>query len=282
MSRHWVFTVYGDEVKFFFDECVEYCIFGNEKCPTTGRWHKQGYVCFVNRKRMSAVKKLDSTAHWEVKRGTVRQAVDYCKKDGDYYERGDLPVEERHHKDSEFKVVLDLVRAGDFKAIENGPYLGTYIRYKKTFDSYDDRKFEPLDEPRGVWLHGTPGVGKDTAVINKYKPYVKPHNKWWDGYNDEETVLFSDMGADEFKYFVNHLKQWADRYPFTAEYKGGSRKIHPKKFFVTSNFSLSSCCRAVDTDVTPFKRRFDCVDADTKTVTKRMKCKPDVTLEELI
>lgn len=57
------------------------------------------FVCFVmftNGQRLTSIKKLLPTAHWEVKsRGsTFRQASDYCKKDGDFTEWGTLPQEQ--------------------------------------------------------------------------------------------------------------------------------------------------------------------------------------------
>lgn len=267
-SKHWVFTVFSDEVSFFFSDVVQYCIFGNENCPKTGRWHKQGYVCFKKRMRLTGVKKLDGIAHWEVKRGTVQEAIDYCKKDGNFYEYGDVPVESGKRDGNEFKIVLDLVREGKFDEIENGPYLGTYIRYKKTFDAYDMRKYEDLPEPRGIWVYGKPGTGKDSNVKIKYSPYVKSHNKWWDGYDDEENVLWSDLDPEEMKYFFNYFKQWADRYPFKAEFKGGSRTIHPKRFIVTSNHSMDSL-PLFDVQKVALKRRFGTIDFDNDMVTKR-------------
>lgn len=269
-AKHWVFTSYSDNVTFFDNEKVQYCIYGNEVCPTTGRKHKQGYVCFKNRVRMPFLKSLDDTAHWEMKRGTVEEAVEYCKKDGDYHEYGELPVEAGKRQANEFKIVLELAKQGKFDEIEDGPYLGTYIRYKKTFDSYDRRSYEDLPEPRGIWVYGDPGTGKDSNVKVKYNPFVKSHNKWWDGYNDEENVLWSDLDPDEMRYFFNYFKQWADRYPFNAEYKGGSKKIHPKRFIVTSNHSIDQLYLG-DIQTKALKRRFDVVEYDNDVVTKRPK-----------
>nr|QTE03474.1 MAG: replication-associated protein [Emberiza cioides CRESS-DNA-virus sp.] len=268
-SKNWCFTVFKDEVQFFDNEKIQYCIFGNEKCPKTGRWHKQGFAQFKTKQRLTALKKLDETAHWEAKRGTTQEAIDYCKKDGDYYETGNT-VEHGAREGNEFKIVLELAKQGKFDEIENSKYLGTYIRYKKTFDSYDQRQYKDLDEPRGIWVHGKPGGGKDSNVKLKYNPYTKAHNKWWDGYNDEENVLWSDFDRNEMKYFFNYIKQWSDRYPFKAEYKGGSKTIHPKKFIVTSNHCLEDACET-PMQHQALKRRFDEIDFDQEIVTKKPK-----------
>lgn len=268
-SKNWCFTTFRDEVEFFNEDKIKYIIFGNEKCPKTGKWHKQGYVQFKNRMRITNLKKLDNTAHWEIQRGTTEEAIKYCKKDGNFYELG-TPSKPGDREGNEFKIILELAKQGKFEEIENGPYLGTYIRYKKTFDSYDRREYKDLEEPRGIWVHGEPGSGKDTNVKLKFNPYTKAHNKWWDGYNDEENVLWSDFDRNEMKYFFNHFKQWSDRYPFKAEHKGGSKTIHPKKFIVTSNWDLESACET-EMQHQALKRRFDQIDFDKEIITKKPK-----------
>lgn len=263
--KHWCFTVFADEVSFFDDDNVQYCIFGNEKCPKTGRWHKQGYVCFKNRCRLTALKKLDSTAHFEVKRGTVREATDYCKKDGDYYEFGEYPVEERSNA-SVYKKCIDLAESGDIESIKND-YPGQFLRYKRTFEGLLKYPLFELIEPRGYWIVGSPGCGKDTNVM-RLNPFVKAHNKWWDGYKGEKYVLLSDFTRKDAEYLTTYLLQWTDRYPFTAEYKGGSMKISPERFYVTSNFIMDVIFDNVTT-LQAMVRRFHVIDFDNDVVIKR-------------
>lgn len=266
MSRckHWCFTVYADEVKFFFD--AVYCIFGNEKCPTTGRWHKQGYVVFESNKRLTALKKLDSSAHFEPKRGTVQQAIDYCKKDGDYYEFGTPPVEERSNANV-YGECIKLARSGDLRTIAD-EYPGQYLRYKRTFEELVEFDCTSLDEPRGYWIMGQPGTGKDSNVM-KLKPFVKSHNKWWDGYNGEDYVLLSDLDKNDAKWIGTYLKIWTDRYPFNAEFKGGSRMICPKRFYVTSNYPIEYLFDTEPFLCDAFKRRFHIINFDTGVIVKR-------------
>jgi len=52
------------------------------------------------------------------------------------------------------------------------------------------------------------------------------------------------------------LKIWADRYPFTAQIKGGVlQKIRPAKIIVISNYRLSDCFPDAR-DADPIARRF--------------------------
>lgn len=74
-----------------------YYVYGKEVAPTTGTPHLQFMVCFISKKRLTAVKKLlRNDAHWEIKSGnsTFKQASDYCKKDGNFVEWGVLPKEQ--------------------------------------------------------------------------------------------------------------------------------------------------------------------------------------------
>jgi hypothetical protein len=71
-------------------------VFGREIAPTTGTPHLQGYVHFERTKRLSGVRVLfPHGTHLEPRRGTPEQAADYCKKDGDFEERGVLPAQGR-------------------------------------------------------------------------------------------------------------------------------------------------------------------------------------------
>lgn len=71
---------------------IRYLVVGRET-GDSGTPHLQGYVCFQVRKTIAAAKQLlGNRAHLEVKRGTVVQASDYCKKDADFDEYGTLPT----------------------------------------------------------------------------------------------------------------------------------------------------------------------------------------------
>jgi len=66
----------------FDTEVVRYLCCGAEVCPTSRRYHWQGYVEFTKALDLSSTKKAlqCSYAHLEPRRGSQQQAIDYCKK----------------------------------------------------------------------------------------------------------------------------------------------------------------------------------------------------------
>lgn len=94
-SKHWCFTINNptpeDEARLQA-LATTYLVYGRE-VGAAGTPHLQGYVAFPDRKRFGQVRTyLGGQAHVERCRGTPAQAATYCKKDGDFFERGEPPV----------------------------------------------------------------------------------------------------------------------------------------------------------------------------------------------
>jgi Putative viral replication protein len=70
---------------------VEYIVFGRE-VGATGTPLLQGTVCFLSRKRLAQVITVIGQARCSVTRN-LRQSINYCKKDGDFTEIGEPPVD---------------------------------------------------------------------------------------------------------------------------------------------------------------------------------------------
>jgi len=94
------------------------------------------------------------------------------------------------------------------------------------------------DSVRGVWIHGPSGTGKSHAARNNYGSsfFLKPQNKWFDGYVGQATIVLDDYDCGAT--LGHHLKIWMDRYACTGEIKGGVTQLRHTKFVVTSNFSI--------------------------------------------
>lgn len=94
-ARNWCFTLNNpteDEFKDLFRyDIINYIVIGHEYCPKTNTPHLQGYVQFKNKMRLITIKnKFNERGHFEKQKGTVEEAINYCKKDGNFYEDGNI------------------------------------------------------------------------------------------------------------------------------------------------------------------------------------------------
>lgn len=246
-AKHWCFTL--NNPKNGYDDLNNvkdwsYMVAGKE-IGENGTPHLQGYVAFNKRYRFNAVKTMLPTAHLEVACGTPLEASDYCKKDGDYFEAGELPQHAGHAggeaNRQRCKRVIELAKKRDLMAIEDEApdlYLRHYSTLKRIgMDNPPD--VMDIDKLEHEWLWGAPGVGKSRlARLENPGFYLKSHNKWWNGYKEQEVVLIDDLDHDTAKWIGQFLKNWCDHYPFQAETKGDNMYIRPKKIVVTSNYTI--------------------------------------------
>jgi len=267
-GRGWCFTWnnYPDDYRSTLDaiEC-RYIIAGEELAPNTGTPHLQGYVMFAAAKRPTTVMGLFPSCHLSNARGTPTQNVEYCRKtravderaNEHVYERGDKPLDPADKgamEQARYQSAWDFAKAGEIESVDADIRVRLYSSLRRI-----EKDFMPavgrLDAPCGIWIHGLSGAGKSRAVLDAYPDlYPKPRNNWWDGYQREEVVLLDDV--DRFDVALGgKLKHWADCYPFIGENKGGSLKIRPKKFFVTSQYKIEEIWTDQET-VDALKRRF--------------------------
>lgn len=237
-------------------EVTEYGVVGKE-VGEDGTPHYQGYVRFTYSARFQRIKGLLPRAHIEAQKGSIHQAADYCKKDGDFKEWGELPERKRDGKER-WRFIIDRAERGDLAGIKD-EYPGEYIRYYDRLRSLRQRKPEILPTLENEWWWGPTGTGKSRRIWELYpEHYGKQLNKWWCGYNDEDTVVIEEW-APKNEMTSSNLKIWADRYPFNAEVKGGQlRRIRPKRVIITSNYSMDQCFEKTE-DLEPLKRRFKAV-----------------------
>lgn len=218
-----------------------YLIYGRE-VSKSGTPHLQGFVAFKSQKSLSAaiktLQKVMPTCHVEVSR-TFDEAIEYCKKDGDYVERGVRPMSQKTKgavEEERWKNILEVARTGEFSQL---PSVIQFKNKRLLEDHYHTalkcRKLEDT-EMEHLWYYGSSGTGKSRKAREENPDaYLKMCNKWWDGYLDQEVVIIEDL--DSIHHVLgHHLKIWADRYPFLAEVKGSAFKIRPKLIIVTTNY----------------------------------------------
>ena len=88
IGKYWCFTLnnYTEDDDPLKWPC-QYVVYQKE-LSETGTPHMQGYMEFNTNKRISALKKIHGTAHWERRNGTQEQAIAYCKPDKNKPENG--------------------------------------------------------------------------------------------------------------------------------------------------------------------------------------------------
>lgn len=100
-ARGWVFTLnnYTDADQQRLRDAIDgntisYLVFGRE-VGEHGTPHLQGFIYLRTARAFNTVRALlgSERIHLERMRGTPKQASDYCKKDGDYEEFGELPAQ---------------------------------------------------------------------------------------------------------------------------------------------------------------------------------------------
>lgn len=247
-SKNWCFTLnnYTEEevssVPTWLDKGVRYVAYSKET-GEEGTPHLQGFLCTTDNCRMSALKKLNIRAHWERMGGSIEQSVTYCSKAGSLIEFGSKPLDRKQQAlDQKVRYAMAIAKAESGKLDElklDDPMLYTlhHSTYERIATKYMPRP-EPLTGTCGYWIYGPPGTGK-SRFAREQNPdfYDKLPNQWWDGYHGQKAVLIDDFG--KFKpHLGDFFKRWADRYPFTAEIKGGTVNIRPEHFIVTSNYSI--------------------------------------------
>lgn len=218
-----------------------YSIIGKET-GDSGTPHLQGYVCFATSWRFNRVKKLvGNRVHLEAAKGTAAQNREYCSKDGDFWEHGEIPTA-KQGKRTDLDEIADLVDQGIAIREIATSFPATYIRNYRGIQHYAALQVEDYnhDHVRGIWIYGTPGTGKShharLFAEARYPGsfYLKSQNKWWDTYSGEKCVLLDDLDTGALGHY---LKIWCDKYACTGEVKGGSVKLQHHYFIITSNYT---------------------------------------------
>jgi len=218
------------------EEAATYVCFGQE-VGAQGTRHLQGYCEVATRKRIAGIKALSglSRAHLEPRRGSQEQAIEYCRKDGQFSEFGTKSVVSQG-KRSDLDAFKESIDAGRSEAEVADDYFGVWSRHPELYHRYKRLKSaKQARDIRVVFLWGEPGTGKTRGVFETYPDAwinSDPSLQWFDGYNGESIVLLDDYRGQASDAFILKL---LDRYPMQVPVKGGFRDWLPTTIFVTSN-----------------------------------------------
>lgn len=239
MSRNWCFTLNNwtdEEYETLTTYECKYLIIGKE-IGTKGTEHLQGYIEFKGVKRLDTLKKLNNRIHWEHRKGTAKQAADYCKKDNKYIEYGEIS---NQGKRSDLEQVAEKIKSNiPMKEIAYD-HPSTFIRYNKGMQALKNILTEHRTiAPTVYWRWGAPGTGKTRYVIDKYgaeNVYIKNNSEWWPDYNQEPIVLIDDF--DPTKWDHSTFLSILDRYKCTVPCKGGHYKFNSPTIYITTQQNI--------------------------------------------
>ena len=194
--------------------------------------------------------------HLEPAQGSAEQNRQYCTKDNDWEEFGELPSQGRR---SDLATIKRNIEEGVSDEVIARDHFGTWIQYRRSFAAYRDLVSRPSMrvELKVYVLLGEPGVGK-TRFAFQYAEEMgetlyrvaDPELRWFDGYREEKCVLIDDYrGAGNFGF----LLQLLDIYPLRVPIKGSFVQWKPQVIFITSNDE--PCFWYPDKDLSPLLRR---------------------------
>lgn len=264
-SRNYCFTLNNytaeelSHLQAIAPEC-KYLIFGLE-VGESGTPHIQGYVEFENTRSLPATKKfISNRAHLETRKGTSKQASDYCKKEGKFQEFGVMSCKGARTDITQAK---DLLKAGMHIRQFRDEYPELYSRYRNTFLDYADdylHKGDRTIRTRGIWIYGPTGTGKSykASELAEGDCYYKPDDgKWWDSYRGQKTVILDDFrGELLYSQLLKLLDIWPyhvprrnrEPLPFTSELVIITSSLHPSKVYCNlhSDDKIDQLLRRID------------------------------------
>jgi len=241
--RAWVFTLNNyteqeqEELRRLVEESkVRYMIFGREGKKEGATPHLQGYIYSERKFTLKGLKEKIpalNRSHLEPRLGSHTEAKQYCQKEGDYEESGSPPKSSTKRS----RITSTILLGSSLRELTDNELISVYSipsLYKARSILLNEGQPLTRGSTCGYWIYGPPGVGKSHMVHNLFPgAFVKQQNKWWDGYEGQETVILDDLDSNILGHY---LKIWMDKWPARGEIKGGTVPLRHRRFIVTSNY----------------------------------------------
>lgn len=244
---------------------AKYLVFQHELTPTTNKEHIQGYVEFHGSVKWNKINTVCGfRAHIEPRRGTPKEAADYCKKQ-DTRKPNTVPFEDGTMSQgqgsrSDLLAVKDKIDNGQQMPSIYDEHFATAIRYGKALEGYAKMvQGKRNHNTICICLTGVSRTGKSRLARelwpNSYWATMGNTGLWWDEFHNQESVVFDEFnGGITFSLF----KRLIDRYPMTVDTKGGQRNFGCTTAIFTSNSSPKDWYRGKqenDEDAAAFNNR---------------------------
>lgn len=244
----------------FQDLPIEFITYGIEY-GEKGTHHFQGYCELKSRVAFDRVAKYFGGCHIEPRHGSQQQAIDYCRKGGNFITIGKPKIQGNRSDLQHIKSMLDnnssiktLLANGDIESSQG-------LRVAQNLLRYTDK---PRDyKPNVVWFHGESGTGKTRKALELLpNAYFKTNvsNKWWPNYDGDEDIIIDDLTALQYPFIT--MLGLLDRYPYQVEDKGTIREFKGRNIIIT-------CCKTPERiyagteyegDIKQLTRRIDVIE----------------------
>lgn len=242
-SRNWAFT----DFKFLnwssiykeYTDVIRYVVWGKEICPTTGTPHYQGWIQLVNKRRMRPLLKMIGSKDLYIRPCYAPEFNNdkYCAKDGDFKSHGKF-ISQGYRTDLEaVKNKIDNGATMKEVADENFQMFLQYGRglakYKEMVDKECAKEFRQVETHV---LYGHTAVGKTRTAMEKATYKIEGNAlKWWDGYENDKTILIDEFSN---QIPITELLNLLDGYQLRLPIKGGHTYARWTKVFITTNVSI--------------------------------------------
>lgn len=266
-ALYWVYTINNptispaDHLALVLEKAGDahgYHIFCHER-GDNGTPHYQGYLELTKKRRLRPVcKMLGGHAHVEYRRGTQKQAIDYCKKVGEYADKAHTqiagpfeagtPAQDNQGARTDLRVAIDTLKEEGLDAlIEKHPE--EFVKYNRglneLFNEYmriQAHKLRPATAPEIILHYGDTGKGKTRFFWDNYPmekryspPLHKEKLKWFSKYRGQEAVLFNEFTGAGSHVPLDYFLELTDRYPLELDSKNGHVWFFPRYIHITTN-----------------------------------------------
>lgn len=232
-GKTWVFTInnFTEQDKEWIQGLEVNRITVSSEEGESGTPHLQGAVTFKRQYTLKQLKKLHTTAHWELAK--AKQDFNYCKKAGSTVIRDECYKQQGKRTDIE--VIREELEAGaDMKQVLKKARSMQAVSFAKVWMAEMEEHL-PKGTPIEIyWYYGCSGTGKTKAVLDECSPFIPQSYKWWDGYSGQDAVLLDDLRPEWCP--PSQLLRLLDnyRYQYRVEVKGGMRPLVATKIYITT------------------------------------------------
>jgi len=236
---------------------VKYFTFQREIGNETGTEHFQLYIEFEVGKRFETMKEYFPTAHIEARKGSKKQARDYCQKDdtrmdghnvfthGDFVESGER---------SDLNDIMQMIESGAADGEIKAAYPSQFFRYYKNIAQmrqvYLETKFDDIFRHLEItYIYGSTEKGKTRYVLEKYG-YKNVYrvtaydNSAFDNYKGQDIIVFEEFRSS-FK--IEDMLKYLEGYPLMLPSRYNNKVACYTKVYIITNWALSEQYKNVQT-----------------------------------